>query len=153
MLFPSGLQIGIVGTSGFSIQLRTASGVFSYLPQVGPPGALNADLIDSSSSSSGAFGGDIAALALNVAASDAHLFSMSTSIAFGNLYICNLSPVVDGQTVRQFLATANILLGGGTVSGLSPDTADSLTMFLNAAFAGGMPSTFAQEHLFVGVCP
>ncbi len=66
------LEVGIPGSTGFSIRVD-APGITAYLPATGAPGALTSDHIDSSTTSSGSFGGNIVALKLNVDYSDAGL--------------------------------------------------------------------------------
>lgn len=154
-VFPSGqLEIGIPGNAGYSMRFTAATSILDYLPASGANDVLTADLVDSTSSSSGAFGGDLTALELNIAFSDSHLLGGSASTPLGDLYICNFAPVpsVNGQTVREFAATANSIIGGAA-GPFGPDEADAISTQINAAFVGGSPSTFAQEHLFVGPCP
>src|SRR5439155_1288867 len=74
------------------------------------------------------------------------------STQLGSLLICGVTNIPQGQTVSQFLAAAQLLLGGGTAA-YAPVVADSVASDINSAFSGGAPSTFAQEHLFVGSCP
>jgi hypothetical protein len=147
-------QVGIPGTAGFSMLFSGSDALLAYLPEVGTPAALNTDLVDPTTSASGAFGGDVSAFKLNVDFSDAGRMPAATSLRFGDLTLCGIDtlPALNGQTVRQVLATANTLLGGGsaftTIANLSP-----IIRNLNLAFSGGIVSTFAQEHLVSGACP
>jgi hypothetical protein len=148
------VEVGIPGATGFSMQFSTSTFVLAYLPAVGTIGALNADLSNPTSSSSGAFGGDVLALRLNIDFSDAGFTKGTAGVAFGDLTLCNFTtlPDLDGQTVRQFIGLVNNLLGGGTgtdsIASLDPVTAN-----LNDSFNGGAASTFAQDHLVNGACP
>lgn len=146
------LEVGISGTSGFSMAFMGGSAIHSYLPAVGVSGSLTGDLVNPTSSSSGAFGGEVVALELNVAFSDAGL--LAGSAALGDLRICGfaLLPQINTLTVRQFLAAANNLLGGGTAS-FNPDQAAAVAAFINSAFLDGSPSVFAQDNLVDGDCP
>jgi hypothetical protein len=149
-VYPSGLvEVGISGTAGFSMIFTDVPAILAYLPQTGAPAALTADLLDPTSSSSGAFGAEVLALKVNVDFGDAGLMG---SFTFGNLTICGVSDAVNGQSVRQFEATANTLLGGGTAS-LSIADASTLANELNGSFFNGTPSSFAQQHLVNGACP
>ena len=149
------LEVGISGNAGFSMLFDGSSAVLAYLPQsntsVGP---LTADLLDPTSSSSGAFGGEVAALRLNIDFSDAGVILGSTGIKFGDLTLCGFSslPALNGQSVRQFYSTVSTLLGGGTaansISDLWPVAAE-----INNAFYNGTPTSFAQAHLVNGSCP
>jgi hypothetical protein len=147
-------EVGIAGTSGFSMQFSDAPSVIDYLPAVGTLGPLNADLSDPTSSSSGAFGGEVLALRLNIDFSDAGFLSGSAGVAFGSLTLCGFSalPALNGLTVRQFMNTVNTPLGAGS-STYSIADLDPVTASLNDSFNGGAASTFAQDHLVNGACP
>jgi hypothetical protein len=153
-LYPGGVVVGIPGTAGFTMEFGDSLAVLAYLPASGAAGPLTADLIDPMSSSSGVFGGDVLALQLDVNFSDAGLLGGTSGLRFGDLYVCELTTTtaLNGLTVRQILAIANTVLGGGT----GPYTADELdpvVFALTQAFVGGDPSTFAEQNLFSGGCP
>ena len=77
----------------------------------------------------------------------------TSGVRFGDLRLCNMSIAsLNGTTVSDFLAIANTLLGGGS-NGYSLTEIAALTAKLTLAFAAGMPSTFAQQHLASGACP
>lgn len=82
------------------------------------------------STSSGAFGGEVLALKINVDFSDAGVTLGTSGTSFGDLTLCNFTtlPLLNGLTVRQFLDVVNTLLGGGSsiysIADLSPVTAD-----------------------------
>jgi hypothetical protein len=143
-------ELGIPGAAGFSILFTSASALLSYLPASGPPGALTSDLLNPTLTASGAFGGDVAALELNIDFSAAGLTPGTLGIPFGDLLLVNfdgtLAPL-NGLTVRQYADIVITLLGGGaailTIAELAP-----LTPELNRSFAGGTFVTqFAQDHL------
>ena len=142
------LVVGGIRTMRFSSHAT----VYSYLPASGLPGVLTFSLGDPTSTSSGEFGGEVVALQLNVDFSDADLLANTTPL--GDLRFCNFTavPVLNGQTVRQFLATANTILGGGSAP-YGASTASIVASLINDAFADGTPSIFAQTNLFVGACP
>jgi hypothetical protein len=148
------VEVGISGTAGFSMRFTDALSVINYLPAIGLPNALTADLVDPTSSSAGSFGGNVLALRLNVDFSDQDLLGGSSNVAFGDVLLCGFPalPGLNGMTVRGFLATANTLLGGGTAP-FSIDDLDPIAAALDGAFANGTVSTFAQDHLFTGSCP
>jgi len=83
------LEVGIVGPAGFSIAFTSATRVIDYLPQSGTPGPLTADLLDPSTSPSGAFGGEVVALKLNIDFIDAGLILGGSELEFGDLTLCN----------------------------------------------------------------
>ena len=72
----------------------------------------------------------------------------NSGIPFGDLVLTNFStlPLLNGLTVREFSAEANILLGGGSgpydINQLGPVTDD-----LTRSFEGGIASAWAEEHL------
>jgi hypothetical protein len=81
----------------------------------GTSGPLTSELIDPTSASSGVFGGNVAALRLDVDFSDAGLLIGASDLRFCDLTLCGFtSPtVINGMTVRQFEAATETLLGGG----------------------------------------
>jgi len=136
--------------SGFTLIFTDAASVLAYLPSIGPYAALNGSALNPISTSSGAFGGDVVALTLNVDFSDAGLLPGTSGFKFGDLTLADftgtLAPL-DGLTVRQFLADMNTLLSGGssivTIADLGTTVSD-----LNASFSDGLYATqFAQDHL------
>lgn len=143
------VEVGISGAGGFSMLITSASSAFTYLPASGAPAALIADLVDPSSTPAGIFAGEVLALRLNVDFSDAGYTLGSLGIPFGDLVFHDYSqvPQVNGLTVRQVLAQANTLLGGGA-SGYGIADANSIVMNLNASFFQE-PSEFAQNYLQV----
>jgi hypothetical protein len=148
------VEVGIPGTAGFSIQFSSSAAVTDYLPSVGTPGALSADLADPITSPSGNFGGATLGLQLNVDFADASDLSANSGLKFGDLTVCGLTSDTDlnGQTVRQVLATENTALGGGTTTN-SIDDLGGIATNLNNSFSGGTVSTWAQDHLQPGSCP
>ena len=139
--------------SGFTMVFTDAGSVRAYLPSVGPFAPLNGSYVNPGSTASGAFGGQVLALELNVDFSDAGLLPGSSGLRFGDLILENFTngPFVNqesfnGLTVRQFLADENILLSGGStifsISDLNTAAGD-----ITASFSNGTPSAFAQEHL------
>ena len=60
-------------------------------------------------------------------------------------------PALEGQTVDDFLAIANHVLGGGS-SAIGLPTISAVLRSVNEAFVGGTPSTFAQDTLVNGAC-
>ena len=135
-----------------TITFTSASSVFSYLPALGTAGVLSGSLQNPTLSSAGELGGEVVALQINVDFSDADLLANTTPL--GDLRFCNFTalPVLNGQTVRQFLATANTILGGGS-GPFGPTTAAAVARLINNAFLAGTPSTFAQATLQPGACP
>ena len=127
-----------------------AGSVLTYMPSVGPLAPLNGSVVNPLSTASGGFGGEVLGLEFNVDFSDAGLLPGASGIPFGNLILENLSfstqPVLNGLTVRQFLADENTLLSGGS-SALSIADLGTLASDLNGSFSNGIPSAFAQQHL------
>ena len=142
------VEVGIAGAGGHSMIFTSAGAVFTYLPASGAAGPLNADLADPTSSASGVFGGEVLALRFNVDFPDAGLMLGALGVPFGDLVIHDYAslPQTNGLSVRQVLDQANVVLGGG-VAGYNAASANILVGNLNASFAGGTPSPFAQGHL------
>jgi hypothetical protein len=128
----------------------------AYLPAAGAPGALNSDLEDPTSTSSGTFGGDVAALKLNIDLSDAGFLPGPNGVHFGDLVLKGFgrtktgpSPL-NGLTVRQFSAVVNTILGGGSLSqyrAYSAFNLDNITMDIKGSFLNGVASTFGTNNL------
>lgn len=156
MYTPSGgdVEVGLLGTAGFSMSFSSPFAVLDYLPAGGPICPLNSDHADPNLTTSGAFGGEVLALQLNVDFADAWFTVGTAGVAFGNLTLCNFSALLNlnGVTVRQFLAIVNTPLGGGSatysIAQLNPVTDD-----LNRSFDDGAVSAFARDHLVNGGCP
>jgi hypothetical protein len=147
------LEVGLPSAAGFSMIFTDAGSVLAYNPSVGTVGPLNADLLNPTSSASGAYGGEVVALKLNVDFSDADVLG-PMSIDFGSLLLCGFSaqPALNGMAIRDFLDVNHNALGGGPP--LYPITdLFAITQELNGAFESGLPTLFAQTHVFNGACP
>jgi hypothetical protein len=140
----------VVGSpSGFTMSFDDAQSVLIYAPSIGPYAPLDGSVLDPISTSSGAFGGDVLGLKLNVDFSDAGLLPGASGLRFGDLVLTDFStlPQLNGLTVRQFLGDMNTLLSGGS-SIVSISNLDTLVSDLNASFSSGLFATqFAQDHL------
>ncbi len=154
--FPTGgvLEVGIIGAGGSSMAFTNAGALLTYLPAIGTPGPLTGDLVDPHTSPSGAFGGEVVTLKLNVDFSDAGHTLGALGIAFGNLVIHDYAGIaqVNGLTLRQFLGDVNLLLGGGAI-GYSLGDAYLLVVQINVSFGEGQPTQWAQEHLMLPCYP
>jgi hypothetical protein len=137
-------------TPSYYMTFDPAQAIFDYLPATGTPAPLDANLVNPTSSPSGSFGGEIVALTLNIDFSDHDLLPGTGGLHFGDLVICSWDPLYDGRSVRAMLGVANIELGGGV---FSLTEINGLAQQLNASFAGGVVSAWAQRHLFAGACP
>ena len=148
-LFPSGVEVGLPGSGGFSMRFSSAPAVQAFLPAGGTPGKLTADLADPTNSSSGVFGGQVLALKLNIALSDGG----ATPAGLGDLYYRNPGDALHGFTVRGILAAAEIALGGGTLpSGYTYASLSTLCDNLNLSWhnvttEGCEPSAWALIYL------
>lgn len=138
--------------NGYFDGFDSAQALIAFFPQSGPPGPMNGSLVDNISGASGQFGGEVAALKLNVDFSDAGLLGIEPT-AFGDLSLCGLTTDTDlnGMTVRQFLDVANTALGGGSTTDSISDL-NALAVQINVSFYGGTPSAFANDHLVEGCC-
>lgn len=149
-LYPGVFELGIpLSSGGHFIDFTDQSTLLVYLPQSQAPGALNANVTDPDSTSSGIFGGQIAALKLDIDFSDANLLAHPSGVAFGDLVVAGLTgglAGVDGLTIRQASSIANVMLGGGSEPYSFVDFSQFLTD-INASFDGGFVSVFAQDHL------
>jgi hypothetical protein len=122
----------------------------NYLPDNGTPAALNADLIDPTSSSSGALGGETLALKFNVDYSAAGVLPNATgnfgALKYNNPY--DASDYFNGKTVADILTAANTALGGGTPpTGYDCKSLAQLAQKLNGSFENGNVTGFALKYL------
>jgi hypothetical protein len=140
---------GSVSVGGnFTMKFTSAAAVAAYL---GSPGgadsALTANLVNPTSSSSGALGGALLALQLNVNFTDAGFLGTS-AVKFGDLKVLDPGGSLDMQSVRQVLAAANVALGGGALpSGYTYVSLGHLVSQLNLAFDQGHVHGFANNLL------
>jgi CSLREA domain-containing protein len=151
-VYPAGyVEVGLVGTAGRSMVFTAPFWVQNYLPAYGASAPLVIDYLDPYTTSSGVFGGHVLALKLNVDFSDAGYLGGSQPL--GDLRICGSElSSMNGSTVRDALAVASSLLGGGG-GPIVVGEAAILVARINSAFILGLPSTFAQEQLVNGSCP
>lgn len=132
--FPSGVTVGGLP---FSLHFTSSQAIQSFLPQGGPPAALNATATDPTTTSAGVFAGQVLALDLNVA-----LYH------FGSLVLSGTGTSLDGKTVGQVLLAANEALAGGPLpAGFTYSSLNDLIDSLNQSFDGCVASGFAQSHL------
>src|SRR5271166_1276970 len=134
----------------FSMIFDEASAITAFLPGEGAPGPLTADLLDPATSASGVFGGEVVALTLNIAFSDAGLITHPNGVAFGDLVLTGLTGAdaqFNGLRVRDLLPIMNTLLGGGAGPGITIDDAFELTNTVDMSFNGGPISTFGMNNL------
>ncbi len=141
--------------SGFTMSFTDAPSVLAYQPSIGPFGPLNGNVLNPISTASGGFGGEVLGLEFNVDFSDAGLLHGTSGLRVGDLTLCGMSggqAVLNGQTIRQFLAIVNSLLGD-TATVMTITDLNTLVGDVNGAFFNGTPSTFAQAHVVNGSCP
>jgi hypothetical protein len=140
-------EIGIPGAAGFSTLFTGSTELLAYLPAVGTLGPFDSDLLNPASTAAGLFGGDVAALKLNIDFSDKGVTPHNASVRFGDLHLFALTLTgLNGLSIRDFAAVVNTAIGGGT-TGFTIQDLDLVANELNVAFGGGFASTFALEHL------
>lgn len=125
--------------------------LLAYLPAGGAPGPLTSDLLNPTSTASGIFGGHVLALRINIDFSDVGLTLGNLGVPCGDLQLRNF-PVpsnLNDLTVRQMLGHANNLLGGGTSLFFTIPELYPVLDDLNASFAVGGVSQWAQDYLRV----
>jgi hypothetical protein len=154
----AGFEVGTPGPFGNSMLFYGFLGagpLQNYLPASGPAGPLGADYVNPLTTNAGEFGGEMAALKLNIDFADEGLLG-TLGVAFGDLVFHDLAPIIQGGynynfngfTVRDFFDVANGWLGFDGDVGLVPHF-NLLAEQLNAAFAAGAPSPWALDHLQV----
>lgn len=145
-----GAELVVGDTSNFELLFSSAVAVESYLPASGNPGPLDESLLNPFTTSSGVFGGDVVALALDVDFSAAGVLAHPAGTVFGNLFLTGYDgPLSDlnGMTVNQLLKIEELALSGDPspipIAVLQP-AVDSL----NGAFSNGIV-TSAADHFTV----
>jgi hypothetical protein len=161
-VYPGGfVEVGISGTSGFSMKFTSSTAVEKYLPAGGQANALAKDYTNPTKIESGVFGGQVLALQLNVDFDDKLVIGDGLSPAFGDLVFHDTDPMFDGKTVREVLDVANLALGGALPAGyaIRGGTANlnDIVSSLNQGFDNCNPSdnfSWANAHLMeANGCP
>ena len=148
-VYPSDLFVIGSTTPGYFMLFTNEANLDDFLPASGTPGPLDADLVNPPSSSAGVFGGEVAALKLNLDFSNAGLIPNSSGLLLGNLVLTGFSgseSSVNGMTVEQFFPLSQAALAGQATSLDFADVED-LASNINDAFDLGQPDSFAQDHL------
>jgi hypothetical protein len=101
-----GGSVVIGSNTGFELTFTSAAAIQAFLPQGGKPAALTESATDPDEKIT-VFAGQVLALTLNVAFSDAGILPAG----LGSLILT--SGPATGKTVNEVLADANIALGGG----------------------------------------
>jgi hypothetical protein len=153
-VFGSEVEIGVPGAAGYSIVFTNVIALLQFLPASGTPAPLTSDFGDPASTMAGAFAGHVMALRINVAFADAGLTAGTSPVPFGDFVLCNLpeQPLLEGLSVRQFLAEAESTLGSGP-SLYSAATMSGVAAQLTSSFVAGIVQPFAVDHLAIGSCP
>lgn len=134
---------GVTVGGAKSMSFNSAAAVGDYLPAGGTAGALTANLLNPTSTSSGVFGGQVLALQLNVDFSASGVLNAG----YGDV-------VVDGTwTVSQVLEAANVMLGGGTTAFTFSQMNDLVTNLNEAMHECTVISDWARQHLSDPVPP
>ncbi len=129
-VFPSGLTIG----GSYKLTLSTSSAVKNFLPQGSTASSFTKNYTDVTSTSAGVLGGQIVALKLNIAFSAAGKLG-SNPTALGDLQIG--SGPFAGKTVNEFLALAEIAIGGGSTGGFTFSQINDAATAINENFDNG----------------
>jgi hypothetical protein len=141
----------VVGdTANFDLVFTSTLNLENYMPAIGNPGTLTSSRLNPTQTSSGAFGGAVVALSLDVDFSAAGVLAHPAGISFGDLYLTGYDGTslagLDGMTVSQLLAIDNRALGDG-ISDFSIDDLYLVSNPLGAAFSDGQISNFSRDHL------
>jgi hypothetical protein len=107
--------------SGYQVRLTSVAAVRTLLKDEGPPGMLSNNATNPTSTSAGVLMGNVMALTLNVAFSQAGALPQNDPLPVGDLILVR-GPFA-GQTVAALLQLAQQVIGGDP-SGLNPFGAD-----------------------------
>lgn len=149
IVYPGGyVEVGIPGSGGKSMKFTSASAIQAYLPNGGTRGALTSDLINPTTSNAGVFGQHVLALTLNVNFSAAGIIG-TPGVPLGDLVLNDGSSPLNGKTINQILAIANIALGGGSVSSYGVTLGDLSTVadLINNGFDNCVADGWAVKYL------
>ena len=139
--------VGYTGTGGKNIRFTGAPFVDRYLPATSTPNKLTITFTNPTTTASGVFGGQVLALQLNVDFNDAGIIDGADG-PIADLGLCNTGTSLDGKTISEILAAANVALGGGSLpTGYTYSSLNDLVASLNEAFDNCNVSTWALEHL------
>jgi hypothetical protein len=136
-------------TPGHFIVFTDEVDVADFLLTSGLPGPLDMNYSNPTTTSAGVFGGDVAALKLNIDFSNAGLLPDTSGLLISNLVLTGFSGLessLNGMTVDQFFGLSQAALGGESTNVGFADVVD-VTANINAAFDSGQPDSFAQDHL------
>jgi hypothetical protein len=136
-------------TPGFFMVFTGAVDLVDFLPTSGLPGPLDANLVNPFTSPTGLFGGEAAALKLNLDFSNAGLLPNSYGLLLGNLVLTGFSgseSSLNGLNVNQFFPLSQTALAGQATS-IGLVDIDNITANINDAFDAGQVDSFAQDHL------
>jgi hypothetical protein len=133
---PSGLVVGI----GNSLSFASSSDIEAFLPSGGAPAALTASYLNPTSAL-GSLAGNTTALKLSVSFDACDANFGPSNIPLESMVIVDPSSLCYGKTVGQVLQDAEIILGGGSGSGLSPSQINSCVDLINNAFVDGTANT------------
>jgi hypothetical protein len=151
----SPLNVGSQFPTWPALLFTSAAAVHAFLPQLGPPGPIQGRFTDPTTTNGGVFAGETTALLLNAIFSSAGHTPAPGGTTFGDLMMCGLTTDLrfNGVLIRDFLLTATTAMQNGWAPYMSLAEVAQIAAQLNAAFANGIPSQFAQDHLVVGACP
>ncbi|MBS4097053.1 MAG: hypothetical protein KGZ83_09495 [Sulfuricella sp.] len=142
-VYPFGVAVGSAPT--YYAYFTSSSAVQDYLPAGKTANALNANLKNPTTTSSGVFGGQVLTLQLNADLTAAGVYG---SVAFGGLRLYGTGGSLDGQTVSQILAAANVALGGGALpAGYTISALNNLVDKLNNSADNCVASDWGLSHL------
>ena len=149
------MQVAPLSPSGHALLFTSANAVHAFLPQFGPAGNIQGRFTDPLTSLGGVLAGETTALFLNYIFSNAGHTPAPGGIRFGDLVMCGFAVPsgMNGIVVADFVRTALTTLVNGWAPYQTAAEIAQIASDLNASFANGTPSQFAQDHLIMGPCP
>jgi hypothetical protein len=136
VVFPGG-SVMIGHPDGFTATWTSSQAVADFLPDGSTPGVLDQDYVDPTTTSAGVLASQILGLRLNVEYSCAGVFTIlgvpTAGECFGDLTIPTscANGMFDGLTVNEFLAIADSVVAGLSVSGVTPSDVNYTASCLN----------------------
>lgn len=144
-VFPFGLTVGdgdldLNPLDGNGAKWTSSGVIKDFLSDGGPPSVLRIDLLNPLVTSSGVFGGQLVAAKLNVEFSLAGVFPTLGPVPITDLVYDNPGHPLDGFTIADIIAIADIAISGLPTPYSIPDINLALSDF-NEAFVDGTTST------------
>ncbi|UCC79135.1 MAG: T9SS type A sorting domain-containing protein, partial [Candidatus Zixiibacteriota bacterium] len=152
-VFGVGGSVSIGHASGFTATWTSSQAVADFLPDGSTPGVLDSNYVDPLTTPAGVLASQILGLRLNVEYSCAGIFSIlgvpTAGECLGDILVPEscANGLFTGLTVYQFLAVADSVVAGLTVSGVTPSDVNYTATCLNELHSDCDPFPYTSSIL------